>query len=131
MNKCLYKRFRHKKGMLYAYCTKTRQEVPLKCEIECIDKEYKKNKPIKKVSKKKISVSQETYNKVYLRDRGCCRLCGTNKELHLHHILGRGKDKTDNPDNCIMLCQNCHLNVVHKNNKKYRPILLEKIKKSE
>ena len=131
LNKCSYLRVRHKKGQLYYFCTKTREIVQKGCYIECLDKEYKKPKPINKVSKKRITVSRETYEEVFLRDKGRCRLCGTNKNLHLHHILGRGKDKTDNPNNCIMLCQECHLNVVHKNNKKYRPILLEMIKEEK
>lgn len=88
----------------------------------------RRNKPIRKVNKHKIKVSEETYKKVYERDKGICQLCGSSQNLHLHHILGRGKDLTDNPDNCIMLCQNCHLEVVHKNQKKYRPILLEKVR---
>ena len=40
-------------------------------------------------------------------------------------LSGRGKDLTDNYRNCVMLCHNCHHNVVHGNLKKYRPILLE------
>lgn len=88
----------------------------------------KRNKPIKKISKNKKTVSKETYQKVYERDKGICQLCGSSQNLHLHHIMGRGKDLTDNPDNCIMLCRNCHLEVVHKNQKKYRPILLEKVR---
>ena len=43
-------------------------------------------------------------------------------------LNGRGKNKTNNVDNCIMLCDNCHDNVVHKNQKKYRPILNEMIR---
>lgn len=131
LNKCSYLRVRHKKHQLYYFCTKTREIVQKGCYMGCLDREYKKPKPINKVSKKRITVSRGTYEEVFLRDKGRCRLCGTNKNLHLHHILGRGKDKTDNPNNCIMLCQECHLNVVHKNNKKYRPILLELIKEEK
>ena len=86
-------------------------------------------KPINKVSSKRIFVTDETYKKVYERDKGICQLCGTSQNLQLHHILGRGKTLTNDINNCIMLCENCHLNVVHKNQKKYRPILLEKNKK--
>lgn len=127
MNKCLFLRVRHRKGQLYYYCTKRREIVEKTCYTCCLDKEYKIAKPIKKVSKKRLYVSSKTYNEVFVRDKGRCRLCGSTTNLHLHHILGRGKDKTDNPKKCIMLCQNCHLNIVHANNKKYRPILLEMI----
>lgn len=97
----------------------------------CLEFNLKRNKPIKKISKKRITVTEETYNKVLKRDKGKCRLCGTNKNLHLHHINGRGKDLTNNINNCIMLCQHCHLEVVHKNQKKYRPILLQIINKED
>lgn len=97
----------------------------------CLEFNLKRNKPIKKISKKRITVSKETYNKVLKRDKEKCRLCGTSLNLHLHHINGRGKDLTNNINNCIMLCQHCHLEVVHKNQKKYRPILLQIINKED
>ena len=101
-----------------------------KCK-KCLKFEPRVNKPIKKVSNKRITVTEETYNKVMQRDNYKCRLCGTSLNLHLHHIDGRGKDLTNNIDNCIILCENCHLNVVHKNQKKYRPILKEMIENTK
>lgn len=74
---------------------------------------------------KRETVNAITYQLVDLRDKHKCRLCGKEYGLELHHINGRGKDLTNNIDNCIMLCNNCHHEVVHKNNKKYRPILNE------
>ena len=85
---------------------------------------YPKQTRIAKKGRKK-SVSKSTYEKVYNACKGKCGLCGATQNLELHHILGRGKDLTDNPDNCIMLCRHCHHEVVHQNNKKYRPILKE------
>lgn len=70
-------------------------------------------------------VSKETYEKVFKACQGMCVLCGKKVGLELHHCLGRGKDLTDNYRFCVMLCHNCHHNVVHGNLKKYRPILLE------
>ena len=52
-----------------------------------------------------------------------------NRLIELHHILGRGKELTNDINNCIMLCNNCHHNIVHKNNKYWRPKLNEYIKK--
>ena len=75
---------------------------------------------------KKEQVSADTYAKVFEACKGKCALCGaSNKPLQLHHILGRGKGLTDNYENCLMLCIDCHLNKVHGNLKHYRPILLE------
>lgn len=85
---------------------------------------YPKQTRIAKKERKK-SVSKITYEKVYNACKGKCVLCGATQNLELHHILGRGKDLTDNPDNCIMLCRNCHHNIVHQNNKKYKPLLLK------
>ena len=126
--KDLLKRQRQTKIVLY--CRKHKRYITcLSFCKTCSDFEIKRNKPIKKVSNKRITVTEETYNKVMQRDKYKCRLCGTSLNLHLHHIDGRGKDLTNNVDNCIMLCENCHLNVVHKNQKKYRPILKEMINK--
>lgn len=124
---CIYFKRRTKKGIFYGYCTKQRSIVPLnasECYI-CENKEYKKYKPIKKVSKKRVFVSKDTYNIVLERDRGCCRLCG-NKNIQLHHIVYRSESKAliDEPSNCIMLCEKCH-RLVHSDKKKYQPILLK------
>ena len=53
----------------------------------CSNLILKRNKPIKKVSNKRITVTEETYNKVMQRDKYKCRLCGTTLNLHLHHIM--------------------------------------------
>ena len=94
----------------------------------CSNRNLVANKPIRKVSKNRIIVKKEIYQQVYERDKGKCRLCGTSLNLHLHHIDGRGKDLTNDINNCIILCRHCHLEVVHKNQKKYRSILKELIK---
>jgi len=102
------------------------------CNKNCPDFILKRNKGIKKVSKKRIFVTEETYQKVFERDNGKCQLCGTNKELQLHHILYRSerKDLINEPSNCVMLCLMCHKKV-HSNKHKWQPILLEKVKEKE
>ena len=54
---------------------------------KCLRFEPRMNKGIKKRSSKRITVTKETYNKVFERDKGKCRLCGTSLNLHLHHIM--------------------------------------------
>ena len=81
---------------------------------------FAKNTPKKT---RKESVSKKTYQEVFEACKGMCVLCGTPYNLQLHHINGRGKGLTNNPLNCVMLCEDCHLEVVHGNQKKYRPIL--------
>lgn len=86
--------------------------------------------PKEKVKKHRTEkVTNKTYYAVFNRDNGTCQLCGVKVGLELHHIYGRGKDITNNINNCIMLCHHCHQEVVHQNNKKYRPILKEIVKK--
>ena len=131
MNGCLYIRKRTKKGQAYCYCAFKRAVIDFNDCKGCINKEYKKvakltaKTRIKPVSKKRVTVSKKTYQEVYERCNGMCAICGTNQNLHLHHIDGRGKDKTDDSKNCIMLCNYCHLEVVHKNNKYWKVKLKE------
>lgn len=80
---------------------------------------------IKTPKKKTRRVSKTTYNEVLKKCKKRCVMCGSTQNVQLHHICGRGKDLTDNPDNCVMLCNNCHNNIVHENNKKYRATLKE------
>jgi len=74
---------------------------------------------------KRYKTSEETYQKVMEACMGMCVLCGKTVGLELHHIRGRGRFLTDDPTNCVMLCNDCHENKVHGNLKKYRPILLK------
>lgn len=81
----------------------------------CLNFILTKNKGIKKVSKKRIFVKKDIYDIVYKRDKGKCRLCGSN-QIQLHHIIYRSenKDLINEPSNCIMLCERCH-RLVHSN----------------
>lgn len=124
MNKCKYITIRTKNYEKYFYCRLNKKIINYTTEcIKCVKNEPRKNKGINKVSKKRITVTKETYDKVIERDGYKCRLCGATQNLQLHHIYGRGKDLTNDINNCIMLCRHCHLEVVHKNQKKYRPLL--------
>lgn len=119
---CKYFKIRTKKYKKYKYCSLLKKEINDEC-LYCSNKTYKIIKKIRPISKKREFVSKETYNIVFERCKGKCAICGSYKELHLHHIDGRGKGKTDNPENCIILCRECHLNKVHKNNKYWRKAL--------
>lgn len=97
---------------------------------KCLEFEPRVNKPIKKVSNKRIFVKKEIYEEVFKRDKGKCRLCGTSLNLHLHHIVYRSEDKNliNEPTNCIMLCARCH-RLVHSNKHYWQSILKEMINK--
>ncbi len=70
-----------------------------------------------------------TPKKVYaytLETQELCLLCGYGGDLVMHHIrFGAGGRKTY-VGNIARLCVSCHL-MVHANDKKYRPILIEKV----
>ena len=82
---------RQRKYKPYFYCKALRKEIILPCDENCSNFLFVRNKPIKKVSNKRITVTEETYNKVMKRDKGRCRLCGTSLNLHLHHIMRERK----------------------------------------
>lgn len=142
-NKCIYLKCRKKQGKPYLYCTRKRATIEFSSCSGCLNKEYKKvaktasKTPIKKVSKKRITVSDKTYNIVLDRCKDLegvphCQLCGAVDNLQYHHVYYRSerKDLIDDPNNGLMLCHRdfsknkCH-SVVHSNKKKYQPILLE------
>jgi hypothetical protein len=155
LNKCINLRFRKKQSKTYCYCTKKRAVIESFDCKGCLNKGYKKtskntlktqNKtysklktktPIKKVSKKRITVSKKTYNKVYKRCNGVCAICGTFQYLEYHHIYYRSErpDLIDDPNNGIMLCgefaNNCHKGKAHKNKKYWQPILLDMVDKEK
>ena len=129
--KDLLKRQRQTKIVLY--CRKHKRYITcLSLCKTCSDFEIKRNKPIKKVSNKRITVTEETYNKVMQRDKYKCRLldCTCYGKIELHHIRYRSeaKDLINEPTNCICLCT-AHHKLVHSNKHYWQPILKEMINK--
>lgn len=134
MTNCKYLTIRSKNYKKYFYCRLDKKTVNYTTECKkCLKIERHKNKSISKVSKKKITVTKETYNKVIERDNYKCKLADIicNGGLELHHIKYRSeaKDLINEPSNCIMLC-NAHHRLVHSNKHYWQPILLEINKKN-
>lgn len=88
---------------------------------------FKFPKP-KNVKKRRITVSDKTYNEVAERDKYRCRICGKTN-IEIHHIIYRSEDKSkiNDVNNCIMLCTEHH-QMVHSNKHKYQPILKKLVK---
>ena len=143
MNHCINLRIRTKKGIKYFYCVSRKAEIERKECSGCLSREFKKvakntlKTRIKPISKKRVCVSKETYNKVLEKSKDIfgvprCELCKSADNLQLHHIYYRSerKDLIDEPSNCIMLCHRdfsknkCH-RLVHNNKKKYQPLLIK------
>ena len=51
---------------------------------------------------------QDLRDQVLKRDGWRCQLCGTSKELHIHHPKSRGRLGDDAMHNLITLCAKCH-----------------------
>ncbi len=47
------------------------------------------------------------------RRLGFCQICGSRKNLHVHHIKTRGAGGTDDPENLVLLCA-IHHDMVHR-----------------
>ena len=120
---------RQRKYKPYFYCKALRKEIILPCDKNCSKLILVANKPIKKVSNKRITVTKETYNKVMQRDKYKCRLCGTPFNLNEHHIVYKSENRKliNEPTNLIVLCTKCHA-LVHSNKHLWQPILKEMIK---
>lgn len=53
---------------------------------------------------------REVRRTVIARDGGVCRVCGTDKDLTVHHIIPIAKDESlaFAPDNLACVCRRCH-----------------------
>lgn len=67
---------------------------------------------------------------VLMRDNYTCQCCKTKKgTLHIHHIVYRSKGGSDDTDNLITLCENCHKKL-HRDELKEFEVKLEGKKKT-
>ena len=53
-------------------------------------------------------IDKETRRKVYRRDGFRCALCDSTQYIQIHHAVPRGQGGTNNIQNLITLCQDCH-----------------------
>lgn len=60
----------------------------------------------------RIRLSEEEYAKlrheVLKRDGWKCQMCGSSKDLQIHHIDPRSRMGSDLESNLISLCADCH-----------------------
>ena len=102
------------------------------CDRDCL---YSAQTKKPKQQSKKIStvnrepLSEELRNYVLTKDCNRCRLCGKTNNLAVHHVIYKSDKKNkrwqDQASNLITLCnQPCHLDIVHKNKKKFQKLCL-------
>ena len=51
---------------------------------------------------------QNQRQRLLVRDRYCCKICGTGQRLTKHHIIPRSQSGTEDDSNIVMLCEDCH-----------------------
>lgn len=59
-----------------------------------------------------------------LADGNKCRCCNSRNNLQVHHIKYRSEGGTNDKENLITVCVECH-GLVHSNKKQYQPLLFE------
>ena len=69
-----------------------------------------------------IKYDKKQRNKIYIRDKFTCRVCGKGAG-HIHHIIYRSHSGSNDERNLIALCSRCHTRC-HNDESKWREILL-------
>lgn len=107
MIKCLYQRVRHNKWEIYYYCTKNRKNVPITCYIGCLDKEYKKVKPLKQKSDKQKQIESKRFS-ILQQNKSKCYFCD-KRAVDTHELIkGRNRKKCIKWGLVVYLCRDCH-----------------------
>jgi 5-methylcytosine-specific restriction endonuclease McrA len=88
---------------------------PDKYKDKCFDEKtmsWRKKKGRKGSAYKRWGLSSKEYaqlrNRILDRDDNGCQECGSDDNLHVHHIFERHNGGTNNEDNLITLCAKCH-----------------------
>lgn len=56
------------------------------------------------------NLTNTTRKEIYKRDDYMCALCGSNRQLQIHHVVKRSQGGTNSMHNLITLCSTCHAN---------------------
>lgn len=57
-------------------------------------------------------ISKETRKGIYKREGWQCAVCGSTRQLEIHHIVKRSRGGGNDPANLVCLCHICH-SLVH------------------
>ena len=105
---------RQRKYKPYFYCKSYKKEIILPCDENCSNFLFVRNKPIKKVSKKRnkleknrFSIFTDNFNQCYY----CKKKAKENEKLDLHEVYG-GSNRLRSIKNGLVvpLCRICHSN---------------------
>lgn len=101
----LMERKRYTNGVLQSWNEYNRQKY---CNRECMKKAFRK-KPHKGTSWMTVH-----YHARNLLSNGCCEICGSNKNVDVHHK--DGNPQNNSKDNLMRVCRSCH-NKIHRPHK--------------
>lgn len=54
------------------------------------------------------NISKETRKDIYKREGYTCAVCGSNRQLEIHHVVKRSRGGSNDPQNLVCLCHICH-----------------------
>lgn len=90
------------------------RKVPIKAgrHIHCNDCKLQRVH-VKKDPQSLLDLSSRTVSKILYRAHCSCSICGWNESTcDIHHIVPKSKGGTNDADNLIIVCPNCH-RVIH------------------
>ena len=112
MIKCRYLKIRRKKERIYYYCSKKRENVVKTCYMECLEKEYKTPKQMKKKTDKQRKLEDSRFS-IIQKDLSKCYFCN-NKSKDWHELIkGRNRKKCIKWGLCVKICRDCHEKTEH------------------
>lgn len=119
----LKKFYENKEEVLYEYvcekCGKKFKHTRIRKERHKHCDDCRQNRPhTKDDTNSLLNLSKRTVSKILKRANQKCSICGWNESsCDIHHIVERKNGGTDDIDNLIIVCPNCH-RVIH-SEKKY------------
>lgn len=97
------------------------------CSEACLragaSKPQRQTQTFNKAKPKRDDIPAATRDRVLARDGFRCRICFTQRGLHVHHINYKSQGGSNEEHNLITLCVRCHVPVVHANKRFWQPRL--------
>ena len=67
-------------------------------------------------------ITKEVRKAIYKREGYECAVCGSTRQLEIHHVIKRSRGGSDAPSNLVCLCHLCHC-AIH--GERVRPVALD------
>ena len=140
---CKYLKVRSKNYKKFFYCSLNKCEIDANCCYRCKNKEYKKQKQLKRIALKKTTIKKSNMAKaceispatkinVWERDKHKCIFCGKNVQVSCAccHFVPRSHGGLGIEQNIFTACPDCHREQDNGLNSKVYDAFAEKYLKS-